>query len=89
MDGRLASAFADVCWRVWCESGRWVTPSELKRVVGEFAPKFSRFSQQDSHELLTFLLDGVYEDLNEVTDCKSTEPVTSDGTNDDAISVQG
>ena len=29
-----------------------------------FAPRFSGHHQQDSQELLTFLLDGLHEDLN-------------------------
>ena len=34
--------------------------------VGRFAPQFSGYQQQDSHELLAFLLDGLHEDLNRV-----------------------
>lgn len=30
----------------------------------QFAPRFSGHHQQDSQELLTFLLDGLHEDLN-------------------------
>ena len=39
----------------------------MKQVaVGRFAPQFSGYQQQDSHELLAFLLDGLHEDLNRV-----------------------
>lgn len=34
--------------------------------VGRFAPQFSGYQQQDSQELLTFLLDGLHEDLNRI-----------------------
>lgn len=34
--------------------------------VGRFAPQFSGYQQQDSHELLAFLLDGLHEDLNRI-----------------------
>ena len=34
--------------------------------VGRFAPRFSGYQQQDSQELLAFLLDGLHEDLNRV-----------------------
>ena len=34
--------------------------------VGRFAPQFSGFQQQDSQELLAFLLDGLHEDLNRI-----------------------
>lgn len=38
----------------------------LQVAVGRFAPQFSGYQQQDSHELLAFLLDGLHEDLNRV-----------------------
>lgn len=34
--------------------------------VGKFAPQFSGYQQQDSQELLAFLLDGLHEDLNRI-----------------------
>lgn len=42
-------------------------PSPLIQTqVGRFAPQFSGYQQQDSHELLAFLLDGLHEDLNRI-----------------------
>lgn len=40
--------------------------SILQTQVGRFAPQFSGYQQQDSHELLAFLLDGLHEDLNRI-----------------------
>lgn len=40
--------------------------SRTQRAVGEFAPQFSGYSQQDSQELMAFLLDGLHEDLNRI-----------------------
>jgi uncharacterized UBP type Zn finger protein len=34
--------------------------------LSRFAPQFTGFQQQDSHELLAFLLDGLHEDLNRI-----------------------
>jgi ubiquitin C-terminal hydrolase len=34
--------------------------------VGRFAPQFLGYQQHDSQELLTFLLDGLHEDLNRI-----------------------
>ena len=34
--------------------------------MGRFAPQFSGYQQQDSQELLAFLLDGLHEDLNRI-----------------------
>lgn len=32
--------------------------------IGQFAPRFSDYSQEDSQEFLTFLLDGLHTELN-------------------------
>ena len=34
--------------------------------VGRFKPEFSGYQQQDSQELMAFLLDGLHEDLNRI-----------------------
>lgn len=39
---------------------------QIQTQVGRFAPQFSGYQQQDSHELLAFLLDGLHEDLNRI-----------------------
>ena len=36
--------------------------------LGKYEPNFASFQQQDSQELLVFLLDGLHEDLNRVTE---------------------
>ena len=39
----------------------------LKRAVGQFQPRFVGYQQQDSQELIAFLIDGLHEDLNRIT----------------------
>ncbi|KAL3102229.1 hypothetical protein niasHS_003638 [Heterodera schachtii] len=62
--GKLAQEFAELLKNMW--SGRYCTfrPFRLKCVVGMFATRFNGFAQQDSHEFIAFLLDGLHEDLN-------------------------
>ena len=43
-----------------------VSPSKLKRVVGQLRPQFRGYEQHDSHEFLRFVLEGIHEDLNAV-----------------------
>lgn len=45
---------------------KWHVPFRFQTQVGRFAPQFSGYQQQDSQELLAFLLDGLHEDLNRV-----------------------
>ena len=53
--------------------------------VGRFAPQFSGYQQQDSQELLAFLLDGLHEDLNRVKKKPYVEIKDADG-RPDAVS---
>ena len=55
--------------------------------VGMFAPRFSGFQQHDSQELLSFLLDGLHEDLNRVKKKPYIEVEDSDNRNDDVSCI--
>eukprot|EP00003_Mantamonas_plastica_P003981 TRINITY_DN1312_c0_g1_i4.p1 TRINITY_DN1312_c0_g1~~TRINITY_DN1312_c0_g1_i4.p1 ORF type:complete len:558 (-),score=200.50 TRINITY_DN1312_c0_g1_i4:20-1693(-) len=67
MGGQVALAYADLIKQMWGSKNKVVTPSKFKKVIGKFAPQFTGYNQQDSQELLAFLLDGIHEDLNRVT----------------------
>lgn len=47
--------------------------------IAKYAPRFNGFQQQDSQELLAFLLDGLHEDLNRVHEKPYVELEDSDG----------
>ena len=64
--GKLAVQFARLLNEMWNEESPVVTPWSFKKVVGNFQPMFSGFAQHDSAELLSFVLDGLHEDLNRV-----------------------
>ncbi|KAJ3425322.1 ubiquitin carboxyl-terminal hydrolase [Anaeramoeba flamelloides] len=66
MGGKLAKAFAELEQNYWTTRSSSISPRNLKFVIGRFASQFMGFSQQDSHELLSFLLDGLHEDLNRI-----------------------
>jgi ubiquitin carboxyl-terminal hydrolase 4/11/15 len=88
MKGKLATEFHDLAVTFWEGTASHVSPSELKSVIGEFADQFSGWEQQDSHELLTFILDGIHEDLNRCTQKPLIAPLFGNGNNDDEISSQ-
>lgn len=43
-----------------------MVPTTLKKVVSQYAPMFAGHQQHDASELMSFLLDGIHEDLNRV-----------------------
>ena len=51
---------------LWLGEEGTFSPSHLKNSIGKFQPMFSGYSQHDSGELITYLLDGLHEDLNRV-----------------------
>ncbi|XP_075289205.1 ubiquitin carboxyl-terminal hydrolase 4 isoform X2 [Opisthocomus hoazin] len=66
MRGEIAEAYAELIKQIWSGRQSYVAPRMFKTQVGRFAPQFSGYQQQDSQELLAFLLDGLHEDLNRV-----------------------
>ncbi|XP_074929058.1 ubiquitin carboxyl-terminal hydrolase 4 isoform X6 [Chelonoidis abingdonii] len=66
MRGEIAEAYAELIKQMWSGRHSHVAPRVFKTQVGRFAPQFSGYQQQDSQELLAFLLDGLHEDLNRV-----------------------
>uniref|UniRef100_A0A8B9BPJ5 Ubiquitin carboxyl-terminal hydrolase n=1 Tax=Anser brachyrhynchus TaxID=132585 RepID=A0A8B9BPJ5_9AVES len=66
MRGEIAEAYAELIKQIWSGRQSHVAPRMFKTQVGRFAPQFSGYQQQDSQELLAFLLDGLHEDLNRV-----------------------
>jgi len=72
MGGQLAENFAKICGGIFQQpSFSSVNPSVLKEVISKWAPQFTGHSQQDAHELLRFLLDGLSEDLKRGHDIPS------------------
>ena len=51
--------------------------------VGRFAPQFSGYQQQDSQEVMAFVLDGLHEDLNRIHKKPYIELKDTDGRNDE------
>ncbi|KAM9751015.1 LOW QUALITY PROTEIN: ubiquitin carboxyl-terminal hydrolase 11-like [Menidia menidia] len=66
MGGEIAEAYADLVKQIWSGRHSSVVPRVFKTKVGHFASQFLGYQQHDSQELLSFLLDGLHEDLNRV-----------------------
>ncbi|KAI8604102.1 hypothetical protein EDD21DRAFT_301285 [Dissophora ornata] len=61
--GRLAEAFSDLIRNMWSGQSLVVSPTSFRYAIGGFAPQFKGTEQHDSQEFLSFLLDGLHEDL--------------------------
>jgi hypothetical protein len=66
MGGKIPATYADLVHRMWNGSGSSFAPRQFKDLIGERNQTFEGYGQQDSHELLSTLLDGLHEDLNRV-----------------------
>merc|ERR1719283_563735 len=88
MKGEIARSFGQLIKAMWCGKFTYVVPRAFKMAVGRFAPQFSGYQQQDSQELLTFLLDGLHEDLNRIKQKPYVEMSDSDGKPDSEVAME-
>jgi ubiquitin C-terminal hydrolase len=72
LKGSLAKSFARLCREIYHHDNHmaYVKPIQIKEVVAEWATQFDGYEQQDAHELLRFLLDGLDQDLKTQIDMK-------------------
>lgn len=66
MGGAMAKVFGELLMKLWSNGGGAWHPREFKTVLSRFSPQFIGYAQQDTQELLAFLLDGLHEDLNRI-----------------------
>lgn len=64
--GEIAEAYAELINEMWSGQNSYTIPRTFKLNISRFAPQFTGYQQQDSQELLAFLLDGLHEDLNRI-----------------------
>jgi hypothetical protein len=64
MEGRIPESYSDLIYNIWTLGLNSYSPKLFKSIMGERNQTFEGYGQQDSHELLQTLLDGLHEDLN-------------------------
>ncbi|XP_043975508.1 ubiquitin carboxyl-terminal hydrolase 32 [Gambusia affinis] len=79
MRGHMAKCYGDLVLELWSGTQKSIAPLKLRWTIAKYAPRFNGFQQQDSQELLAFLLDGLHEDLNRVHEKPYVELKDSDG----------
>lgn len=88
--GELTKALCKVVRHLWMGTSSSYSPYDFKAAVSSFAPQFRGYEQHDSQELLSFVLDGIHEDLNRVkvkpyTEELKFDPGVSEGVMADAF----
>jgi hypothetical protein len=81
----LANVYASLLTDLWSGQYRSIAPRDFKMKLERFAPTFSGYQQHDAQELLSFLLDGLHEDLNRVTSKPATETLAAHGRPDGIV----
>lgn len=92
--GVLAEAFGHLVKEMWgplAQAGKskykYIIPDAFKQAIGAFRSQFSGNTQEDAQELLSFILDGLHEDLNRVD--LNTNINTHAHTNSNGLRVSG
>lgn len=62
---------------LWAGLYKCISPRDFKITIGKINEQFAGYDQQDSQELLLFLMDGLHEDLNKVVPTLSIQKITA------------
>ena len=88
MGGKLAMAYAELVREMWIGNSGRTAPWDVKKIVGKRVTRFSGFGQQDSCELINYVLDLLHEDLNRVKKKPYIEIKDSEGRPDEEVSAE-
>eukprot|EP00347_Sterkiella_histriomuscorum_P020920 403335950 len=88
MKGQLALTYGELIKEMWMSGSARTAPHELKKVVGKRVTKFSGFGQQDSCELINYVIDLMHEDLNRVKKKPYVEMQDSNGRPDQEVAQE-
>ncbi|XP_060030629.1 ubiquitin carboxyl-terminal hydrolase 8 isoform X2 [Erinaceus europaeus] len=80
--GEVAEEFGIIMKALWTGQYRYISPKDFKITIGKINDQFAGCSQQDSQELLLFLMDGLHEDLNKADNRKRHKEENNDHLDD-------
>ena len=64
--GKIAKAYYSLIEEMWKGHSKYINPWDFRTIFVSFVKQFAGYNQQDSDEILTFILDSLHEDLNRV-----------------------
>ena len=74
-EGKLAKCFSVILRKLWSGEYKYFSPKKLMEIVAKRSKNFDGNSQHDAHEFMSYLVDGLHEDLNRVRKKPATKPV--------------
>ncbi|KAM5171304.1 ubiquitin carboxyl-terminal hydrolase 8 isoform 2-T2 [Mantella aurantiaca] len=80
--GEVAEEFGIIMKALWTGQYKYISPRDFKVTIGKINDQFAGYSQQDSQELLLFLMDGLHEDLNKADNRKRHKEENNDHLSD-------
>ena len=86
--GELAKCFSGIVRKLWSAEHQYLSPKKLKSVIAMRSSHFGGDSQHDSHEFMSYLLDGLHEDLNRIKEKPQTPPIESDDRSDTEVAME-
>jgi len=86
--GVLATTYADLLDNLWRGEKAIFSPKKFKKKLGQYNEQFQGYDQHDSQELITFLLDGLHEDLNRVSKKPYVEDPDGDGRPEEIVAAE-
>jgi len=64
--GQVAEEFSALLASLWNHQYKFISPTNIKAVIGQYKREFSGRDQQDSHEFACKLLEWLHEDTNKI-----------------------
>ena len=86
--GRIARAYAYLLHEIWSDKYQIIEPRAFKSIIDEVASRFTEEANQNAQEFLSFLLNGLHEDLNKILNKPFTESVESKERADDIVASE-
>lgn len=80
--GEVAEEFGIVMKALWTGQYKYISPRDFKTTIGRINDQFAGCNQQDSQEMLLFLMDGLHEDLNKADNRKRHKEENNDHLSD-------